>query len=109
MDPHANHHKQTGIVIDVPADKMFHLGRLREDGRENLLPSLEDQMTRIDGMNHEDLLRTSRRYAIIWVDHELGLSVENIDKEVIIDDWDVLEHSWALEIRCICRNGNQPL
>lgn len=83
-------HKQTGIVIDVPADKMFHLGRLREDGRrEPFAFALEDQMTRIDGMNHEDLLRISRRHAIIWVDHELGLSVENIDgKEVIIDDWD---------------------
>ena len=82
-------HFSSGLSIDVPAETKFHLGRLREDGRrEPFAFAIEDQMSRMDGMDHDDLRRISRRHAHVWADQELRLSVENIDgKEVEIIDW----------------------
>ena len=73
-------HAQTGISIDVPSGKKFHLGRLREDGRrEPFAFAIEDHMTRMDGMNHDDLRRISRRHVTLEVDSDGDVSIENID------------------------------
>ena len=73
-------HVSSGLVIDVPADKKFHLGRLREDGRrEPFAFAIEDHMTRMDGMNHDDLRRISRRHVTVEVDSDGDVSIENID------------------------------
>jgi hypothetical protein len=73
-------HAQTGISIDVPSGKKFHLGRLREDGRREPFGfAITDHMKRMDGMDHDDLRRISRRHATVEINSNGDISIENID------------------------------
>ena len=73
-------HAQTDIPIDVPSGKKFHLGRLREDGRREPFGfAIADHMKRMNGMDHDDLRRISRRHATVEISQNGDVSIENID------------------------------
>ena len=81
----------TNIAIDVPAEKEFHLGRWRDDGRrEPFALAVADHMKRTDGMNEENIRRISRRHVLVTLKNDNSIHIQNIDgKKVSIEtDWE---------------------